>query len=63
MGFQAQIDTTLFGPINVTRSVQPGMRAQGSGLVVTISSTAGIAAEDLLTAYAGSKSASRGWRP
>ena len=53
---RAQIETTLFGPVNVTRAALPQMRAQRSGLVVTISSTAGIAAEgDFLTAYAASK--------
>src|SRR3954452_6064296 len=41
--FRSQIDTTLFGPINVTRAALPQLRAQRSGLVVTISSTAGIA--------------------
>jgi NAD(P)-dependent dehydrogenase (short-subunit alcohol dehydrogenase family) len=60
--FRAQIETTLFGPVNVTRAVLPQMRAQRSGLVVTISSTAGIAAEgDFLTAYAASKFGVEGW--
>ena len=40
--FRAQIETTLFGPVNVTRAALPVMRAQRAGLVVTISSTAGI---------------------
>ena len=40
----------------------PSMRAQRSGLVVTISSTAGIAAEgEFLTAYAASKFGVEGW--
>jgi NAD(P)-dependent dehydrogenase (short-subunit alcohol dehydrogenase family) len=54
--WRAQIETTLFGPVNVTRATLPQMRAQRAGLVVTVSSTAGIAAEgDCLTAYAASK--------
>jgi NAD(P)-dependent dehydrogenase (short-subunit alcohol dehydrogenase family) len=54
--FRSQIETTLFGPINVTRAALPQLRAQRSGLVVAVSSTAGIAAEgDFLTAYAASK--------
>jgi NAD(P)-dependent dehydrogenase (short-subunit alcohol dehydrogenase family) len=54
--FRAQIESTLFGPVNVTRVALPQMRAQRAGLVVTISSTAGIASTgDFLTAYAASK--------
>jgi NAD(P)-dependent dehydrogenase (short-subunit alcohol dehydrogenase family) len=54
--FRSQIETTLFGPVNVTRAVLPQLRAQRSGLIVTISSTAGIAASgEFLTAYAASK--------
>ena len=54
--FRAQIESTLFGPVNVTRAVLPQLRAQRSGLVITISSTAGIASTgDFLTAYAASK--------
>jgi NAD(P)-dependent dehydrogenase (short-subunit alcohol dehydrogenase family) len=54
--FRAQIESTLFGPVNVTRAVLPQMRAQRAGMVVTISSMQGIASTgDFLTAYAASK--------
>jgi NAD(P)-dependent dehydrogenase (short-subunit alcohol dehydrogenase family) len=59
--FRAQIDTNLFGPLNVTRSVLPAMRAQRSGLVVTFSSTAGITGGEFTSAYAASKFALEGW--
>jgi NAD(P)-dependent dehydrogenase (short-subunit alcohol dehydrogenase family) len=60
--FRAQIETTFFGPVNVTRAALPQMRRQRSGLVITISSTAGIAAEgDFVSAYAASKFAIEGW--
>src|SRR4051794_32619924 len=54
--FRAQIETTLFGPVNVTRAALPQLRRQRSGLLMAISSTAGIASTgDFLTAYAASK--------
>jgi NAD(P)-dependent dehydrogenase (short-subunit alcohol dehydrogenase family) len=59
--FRAQIETTLFGPVNVTRAALPFMRAQRSGLVVTISSTAGISGQQFCTAYAASKFGVEGW--
>src|SRR5918995_3376686 len=59
--FRAQIETTLFGPINVTRAVLPVMRAQRSGLVMAISSTAGIVGQEFCTAYAASKFGVEGW--
>jgi len=59
--FRAQIETTFFGPINVTRAALPVMRAQRSGLVVTISSTAGLEGGEFTSAYAASKFAVEGW--
>jgi NAD(P)-dependent dehydrogenase (short-subunit alcohol dehydrogenase family) len=56
-----QIETLLFGPMNVTRAVLPMMRKQRSGLVLTISSTAGIAGGMFCTAYAAAKFGVEGW--
>ncbi|SFR28092.1 NADP-dependent 3-hydroxy acid dehydrogenase YdfG [Lentzea waywayandensis] len=59
--FRAQVETNLFGPLNVTRAVLPVMREQRSGLVVTISSTAGIVGGEFTSAYAAAKFAVEGW--
>jgi NAD(P)-dependent dehydrogenase (short-subunit alcohol dehydrogenase family) len=60
--FRSQIETTLFGPVNVTRAALPQLRTQRAGLVVTISSTAGIASPvEFTTAYAASKFGVEGW--
>jgi NAD(P)-dependent dehydrogenase (short-subunit alcohol dehydrogenase family) len=59
--FRAQVETNLFGPLNVTRAVLPLMRAQRSGLVVVMSSTAGVIWQEFCTAYAASKFAVEGW--
>ena len=54
--FRSQIETTLFGPVNVTRAALPQLRTQRTGLVITISSTAGItSAVEFTSAYATSK--------
>jgi NAD(P)-dependent dehydrogenase (short-subunit alcohol dehydrogenase family) len=57
----AQLAVSLIGPMNVTRAVLPVMRKQGSGHVVTISSTAAFAGYEGGTAYATSKFAVDGW--
>jgi NAD(P)-dependent dehydrogenase (short-subunit alcohol dehydrogenase family) len=59
--FRAQVETNLFGPLNVTRAVLPVLRAQRSGVVVTISSTAGLIGQEFCTAYAASKFALEGF--
>ena len=59
--FRAQVETTLFCPINVTRAVLPVLRTQRSGLVVAITSTAGIVGQEFCTAYAAAKFGVEGW--
>src|SRR5438309_9814050 len=59
--FRAQIETNLFGPVNLTRAVLPVMRAQRSGLVVNISSTAGISGDPFVSPYAAAKFGIEGW--
>jgi NAD(P)-dependent dehydrogenase (short-subunit alcohol dehydrogenase family) len=59
--FRAQVETNLFGPLNVTRAVLPVMRAQCSGVVVTMSSSAGLIGQEFTSAYAASKFALEGW--
>jgi NAD(P)-dependent dehydrogenase (short-subunit alcohol dehydrogenase family) len=58
---RAQIETNLFGPMNVTRKVLPAMRRQRSGKVVSISSTAGVVGQAFCSAYAASKFGVEGW--
>ncbi len=59
--FRAQIETNLFGPVNVTRAVLPVMREHRRGLVVTISSTAGISGQAFASADAAAKFGVEGW--
>jgi len=58
---RSQIDTNLFGPMTVTRAVLPVMRRQHSGLLIAISSAAGISGGASASAYAASKFALEGW--
>ena len=58
---ERQLWTSLIGPMNVTRAVLPVMRKQRSGLIITISSTAGLIGFEFGTAYAASKFGLEGW--
>jgi NAD(P)-dependent dehydrogenase (short-subunit alcohol dehydrogenase family) len=58
---RSQLETNLFGPMNVTRAVLPVMREQRSGHIITISSQAGIVGGEFIAAYATSKFAVEGW--
>src|SRR3954464_2969208 len=56
-----QIETNLFGPMNVTRAVLPVMREQRSGLVVSITSLAGLIGGEFTSPSAASKCGVEGW--
>ena len=57
-----QLAVSLIGPMNVTRAVLPIMRRQRSGHIISISSSAGIAAGfEFVSAYAASKFGLEGW--
>jgi len=60
--FERQLSVSLIGPMNVTRAVLPVMRKQRSGHIISISSSAGLAAGyDFASAYAASKFGLEGW--
>src|SRR5712692_6941229 len=59
---ERQLAVSLIGPMNVTRAVLPVMRKQRSGHIISISSSAGLAAGfEFVTAYAASKFGLEGW--
>src|SRR5688500_6755751 len=58
---EQQIATNLYGPMNVTRAVLPIIRNNGSGHIITLSSTAGFLGYEYVSAYAASKLALEGW--
>lgn len=53
--FRAQIDTNLYGVINLTRAAIPAMRTQRSGHIINISSIGGRTATAGLSAYQAAK--------
>ncbi len=56
-----QLQTSLFGPMIVTRAVLPVMRKQKSGHIISISSTAGLTSFEFCSAYSASKFGLEGW--
>ncbi|MEV6424520.1 SDR family oxidoreductase [Streptomyces sp. NPDC051662] len=56
-----QIETNLFGPMNVTRAVLPILREQRAGHIITLSSSAGLIGQEFCVAYAASKFGVEGW--
>jgi NAD(P)-dependent dehydrogenase (short-subunit alcohol dehydrogenase family) len=53
--FRRQIDTNLFGVVNVTKAALPVLRAQGAGHIIQISSIGGRLATAGLSAYQSAK--------
>lgn len=58
---RSQLETLLFGPMNVTRAALPRMRSRRAGLLLNISSTAGITGGMFCSAYAAAKFGLEGW--
>ena len=53
--FAALYDTNVFGALRVIQQVLPAMRAQGSGLIVSMSSLGGLIAVPTMSAYTSAK--------
>jgi len=58
---RAQMETNLVGPMTVARATLPVMRRQRSGLLISVSSGAGLIGSQHGSAYAASKFALEGW--
>jgi NAD(P)-dependent dehydrogenase (short-subunit alcohol dehydrogenase family) len=58
---ERQINTNIYGPMNVTRAVLPVMRKARSGHIISISSLAGLLGFEYNAAYAASKFGLEGW--
>jgi NAD(P)-dependent dehydrogenase (short-subunit alcohol dehydrogenase family)/predicted ester cyclase len=59
--FRAQVDTNLFGVVNVTKAVLPLLRAQGYGHIINVSSVGGRVGTPGLAAYQAAKWAVNGF--
>ena len=57
---RAQFDVNVFGPIRVAQAVLPSMREKGAGLVVNVSSIAGMIGMPISPLYVASKHAVEG---
>jgi NAD(P)-dependent dehydrogenase (short-subunit alcohol dehydrogenase family) len=53
--FRAQVEANLFGVVNVTKAALPGLREQGSGHIIQVSSVGGRLATPGLAAYQTAK--------
>jgi NAD(P)-dependent dehydrogenase (short-subunit alcohol dehydrogenase family) len=53
--FREQVEANLFGVVNVTKAALPGLRAQGGGHIIQVSSIGGRLATPGLSAYQAAK--------
>jgi len=58
---RAEMETNFWGAVRVTREALPALRAAGRGLVVNVSSLAGVFALPFQAYYTASKFALEGW--
>lgn len=58
---EQQLQTSLYGPMLVTRAILPIMRNQRSGHIISISSIAGLTSFDFCSAYSAAKFGLEGW--
>jgi NAD(P)-dependent dehydrogenase (short-subunit alcohol dehydrogenase family) len=58
---QEQFDVNLFGVMDVTRAVLPHMRERRRGVIINVSSGAGVFTLPMSSAYSASKFALEGW--
>ena len=55
-----QMETNYYGPLALIKAALPTMRAQKSGIIVNVSSAAGLHGNPVCSAYAASKFALEG---
>ncbi len=58
---QTQFDVNVFGVMDVTRAILPHFRANKAGMVINVSSGAGIFGLPMISLYCASKFALEGW--
>jgi short-subunit dehydrogenase len=58
---RAQLEVNYLGPVQLTKLVLPGMRAAGSGRILTITSVGGAVGQPFADAYCGAKFAVEGF--
>ncbi|CAM3787725.1 SDR family NAD(P)-dependent oxidoreductase [Smaragdicoccus niigatensis] len=58
---RAQLEVNYLAPVNLTKLVLPGMREQGRGRILTVTSVGGVVGQPFADAYCGAKFAVEGF--